>query len=61
MNEKIVKNTKNKNNIPFPQAIVSWNNGTMLTDTVPAEGSTGKATTVERTIVDGQLIMVFDI
>lgn len=40
------------------QALVTWKDGKLITEAKPVEGSNGKATRVEREVVDGELIMV---
>lgn len=37
---------------------MTWKDGKLITEAKPTEGSNGKATRVEREVVDGELIMV---
>ncbi|XP_048743547.1 fatty acid-binding protein, heart-like isoform X1 [Ostrea edulis] len=39
------------------KALVTWKDGKLITEAKPTEGSNGKATRVEREVVDGELIM----
>ncbi|OWF48080.1 Fatty acid-binding protein, adipocyte [Mizuhopecten yessoensis] len=55
LNKEVVSHDPNDNEM---KATVTWDAGKLTTDSSPTEGSKGKATLVERMMVDDQLIMI---